>query len=158
MFGAQAGRIVGAGIGNDHQRLGVARDLHHRHRDAGVDSADHHVGFLAPDQTVHVVGRRFRFRFVIDLHERDFAAAELAALLFDIETETIVDELAELGVSAGVGQHQADLERRVLRDGRCAQPGRDGKRSSASRSGEQGPATDDQTTRHGIPPSLCFFS
>ena len=38
--------------------------------------------------------------------------------LFDVEAEAVVDELAELREGAGVRQHEADLERRALRDRR----------------------------------------
>ena len=58
------------------------------------------------------------FELVIDLHERDRASAELAALLLDVETEAVVDELAELRERARVRQHEADLQRRALGDRR----------------------------------------
>ena len=83
MFGAHIGPVirVGAGVGNDQQRVVFVRGLGHRHRDARVHGADEHVDVVALDQLVDVVGRLRGFRFVVDLEVLDLAPAELAALL-----------------------------------------------------------------------------
>ena len=47
---------------------------------------------------------------VVDLDELDLAAAELAALLADVEPEAVLDGGAQRGEGAGGRQHQADLE------------------------------------------------
>jgi hypothetical protein len=54
-----------------------------------------------------------RLRFVVDLEVLDLAAAELAALLLHVELEAALDHVAQAGVGAGVGQHEADLDGRI---------------------------------------------
>src|SRR5690606_28197751 len=61
-------------------------------------------------QLVHVVGGLRRRRFVVDLEVLDLAATELAAVLLDVEAEAVLDGFAELGVGAGVRQHQAGAQ------------------------------------------------
>jgi hypothetical protein len=63
-----------------------------------------------------------RLRLVVDLEVLDLAAAELAALLLHVELEAVLDRVAERGVGAAVGEHEADLDRaaRALREGGAA--------------------------------------
>ena len=63
-----------------------------------------------------------RLGFVVDLEVLDLAPAELAALLLHVELEAVLDRVAERGVGAAVGQHQADLDRaaRALRRARAS--------------------------------------
>src|SRR3954447_1903286 len=55
---------------------------------------------------------------VIDLDEGDRASAEHPALLLNIQAKAVVDELTKLRISARVGQHEPDLERSALGQGR----------------------------------------
>src|SRR5690606_42148790 len=57
-----------------------------------------------------VLGRLGGVGLVIDREVFDLAATELAAVLFDELLETVGDRVAERGVSAGVGQHEANLD------------------------------------------------
>ena len=123
-----AGDRVGAGVRDDEQRVVVLRRLGHRQRDARVHRADEDVDVVALDQLVDVVGRLRRLRLVVDLEVLDLAPAELAALLLDVELEAVLDRVAERGVGAAVGQHEADLDRagRALRQRRRGEKERSG--------------------------------
>ena len=73
-----------------------------------------HVDVVALDQLVDVVGGLGRIGLVVDLDVFDLAAAELAALLLDVQPEAVLDRDAQRRVGAAVRQHQADLELALL--------------------------------------------
>ncbi len=74
-----------------------------------MNRTEHDIGFLAADEPVHVVGCSLRLGLVVDAHDDDVAAAELAALLAEIKVEAIIDEIAELRVSAAERQPSRPL-------------------------------------------------
>jgi hypothetical protein len=81
---------------------------------------------------------------------------ELAALLLDVEAETLVAEFSELRVGAGVGQHEADLQRPAPLRQRRPRKGRDHtKGGGAGRALQDGAAARQKKTfvaPHGVPP------
>ena len=101
---------IGASVGNNHQGVGVLGDFRHRHGHARVHGADQHIDVVALDQFVHVVGGFGRIGLVVDLHVLDLTATDLAALLGNKQAKTVFNRRAKRGVSAGIGQHQTDLE------------------------------------------------
>jgi hypothetical protein len=111
-FAAHSGPVISSapGVGDDQQRVVVARDLRHRKRHARVDSADEHVDLVALDELVRVIGSFRRIRFVVDREVFDLASGELAALLVDGELEAVGDRSTERGERARVRKHQADLD------------------------------------------------
>ena len=68
--------------------------------DARVHGADDDVDVVALDQLVDVVGGLGRVGLVVDLEVLDLAAAELAALLLNVQPEAVLDRGAERGVGA----------------------------------------------------------
>jgi hypothetical protein len=129
------GDRVGAGVRDDEQGVVVLRGLGHRQRDAGVHGADEDIDVVALDQLVDVVGRLRRLGLVVDLEVLHLTAGELAALFLDVELEAVLDRVAERGVGAAVGEHEADLDRaaRALREGRAGEKGGDAGAGSDSK-------------------------
>jgi hypothetical protein len=91
--------------------------LGHAHHHAGVHSADDHIDLVALHQLVDVFRRLGGIGLVVHGDEFDFAPGEFAAALIDRQLEAVGDGHAKLGEGAGVGQHQADLELGLLRQG-----------------------------------------
>jgi hypothetical protein len=75
-----------------------------------VDGADNDIHIVALDELVDVVGPLRGFRFVVDGEVLELPSAELAALLADIELETVLDRAPQRRIGAGIGQHEADLD------------------------------------------------
>ena len=91
--------------------------------------------FSRADQPIHIGGGGLDLRLVVELHEEHVAAAELAALLIDQQPEAGIDESPEPGVCAGVGQHQPDLQRLALGQGRRAKRHGGGDRGDSGQHG-----------------------
>jgi hypothetical protein len=72
--------------------------------------------------SVDVVRPLLGFRFVVDGKVLELASAELAALLADIELEAVLDRAPQRRVSAGVRQHEADLDLAGLSPGQLRSP------------------------------------
>jgi hypothetical protein len=112
----RSGSGIEAGIGNDHQSVAFFRDLDHAHLHAAVNRADQYVDFVALHQPIGVLRRLSRFGFVIDGKVFQFAPGEFAAALRYRQFEAVGDGGAQLGVSAGVREHETDANLLGLRE------------------------------------------
>ena len=72
-----------------------------------------------------------RTRLVIDLDENDLAIRKLAAMLLEVKLHRAGDRLAELGISAAIGQQQPDLDRLCLGERRARERQREARRPGA---------------------------
>jgi len=105
------GIASGAGVRDDQQVLLSFAAFAIASATTRVHGATSTSTLVALDQLADVVGGFGRLGLVVRPLNTGSRARELAALLLHVELEAALDHLPQAGVGAGIGQHEADLDR-----------------------------------------------